>query len=86
MCSCRSPEFNKEKGEMRAQYSRETPLAELEQSSIQTNSLHIVRVGISKRNKDLIFSITLDETSKSETRPITSGKRDLEPSRKRHPD
>jgi hypothetical protein len=72
-----SPEFNKEKGEMRAQYSRETPLAELDQSSIETYSLHVVRVGIPKRNKDVTFSIVLDKTSKFETRPITSDKQGL---------
>jgi hypothetical protein len=69
-----SPEFNKEKGEMRVRYSRETPLSEPEQTSIETTSLHIVRVGIPKRNKEVTFSIVMDQTSRFETRPITSGK------------
>jgi hypothetical protein len=71
-----SPEFDKQKGAMSVEYSRETPLA-FDQTRVETHSLHIVRVGIPKRNKDAIFSIVTDEKEKFAVRPITSEKKDV---------
>jgi len=71
-----SPEFDTEKGELRVQYSREIP-SSLDQSRIETHSLHLSQTGSAKTNKPLILSIVMDQNGKYAVRPITSDKKDL---------